>query len=352
VLKQYPTNDWANKYKREIEAASAPYIQFHSGYTSDTQPLKLLDLGIEAGVYHSALWNPKIAFDLQDFTIAGASKNAYSLNGGNTFSFPTTKTTITPTIGVYKSIAGDTTKFTGSLAVNQKLNKYFSVAVSAGILPYTYTISGVQGAVVEDKYQASLGYDDPKGFSGKAGYIYDQFKDDNNVQTAYLWALSPELKASIFSFKAGYAFNYANALHSRYASTESIPEIISNYGNTTTINGIYSPYFTPENQQVHSILANVSVAPSKKLNIAVNTSTGLYAVGNNPYLYLEKSGYAITFGTGFSQTRFTPVKINGNVNYNISKKWDLQLNYTYLKTFFYTSNAVNLSLKYSFNNGK
>jgi|GEM_PF-2046935 len=352
VIKLYPTNDWANKYEGEIIDESAPYIQFHSGYTSDTQPLKVLDLGVEAGVYHSALWNPKIAFAMQDFTIAGVSKNAYLLSIGNTFSIQSTKTTITPTIGLYKTIAGDTTKFTRSLAVNQKLNKYFSVTVNAARLPYTYTISGVQGAVVEDKYQGSLSYDNPKGFSGKVGYIYDQFMDDNNVQTAYLWALSPEIKASIFSFKLGYAFNYANALHSRYASTESVGEVISNYGKTTAIDGIYSPYFTPLNQQVHSLLANVSVKLSKKLSIAVSSNTGVYGTGDAPYLYLQQVGTSLSFGSGASQTRFIPVKINGNINYNISKQLSLQFYYTYTKTFYYTSNAASVNLKYRFNHGK
>lgn len=352
VLKQYPTNDWAKRYAAEIDEAIAPYLQFQSGYTDDTQPLSVTDFGLEFGFGESLRNKMKLGVDVQAFNLDGSHKNAYDFYAGDTYSFPRTKTTVAVNAGIYKTIAKDTTRFTSSITLSQQLVKHVSLALEAGRLPYTYTIKGTQAATMENRYQASLAYDNPKGFSGKVGYIYDLFNDDNNIQTAYLWALSPAVKASIFSFKVGYAYNYSNAMHSRYASTETIAEIISKYAITTYINGVYSPYFTPNNQQVHSVLATVSVNLSKKLSIGVNSSTGVNATGKNPYLYLIKSGSTDTLGTSFSQTNFTPVKINGNIDYSISKQLGLQLIYTYFKTFFYTSNAINLSLKYSFINGK
>jgi tetratricopeptide (TPR) repeat protein len=351
VLKQYPANDWAKKYSAEIDAALAPYLQFRSGYIHDTQPLSITDFGLEFCYKESLKKKEILGVDVQAFNLNGLNKNAYNLYGGYSFSFLSTKTTFDVVVGLYRNTAKDTTEITSKLAITQQLAKHLTLVLDAGVLPYTNTIAGVEAATTERKYQASVGYENSKVLSGKVGYIYDLFTDGNNVQTEYLWALSPAIKASIFSFNVGYAFNYANAAHSRYAATETLAEIIAGYGTTTTITGFYSPYFTPQHQQVHSVLANVSVAPTSKITVGVNSSFGVSATADNPYLYLSKVD-TIAISTGFSKTNFTPVKINGNVNYNISKKWGLQLNYTYLKTFFYTSNAVTLSLKYSFNNGK
>jgi hypothetical protein len=138
-----------------------------------------------------------------------------------------------------------------------------------------------------------------------------------------------------------------------FVSQQSLAQIIANYNTTQAITGVYDPYFTPQQQQVHSALVSLEIHPARVLNIGLNANVGFYAVTQTPYLYLENNESGTTFiDRGFVRERYVPYELSGFVSWQVSKKVSLQANYAYQSTYFFNSNYASLSCKISFWNEK
>ena len=85
------------------------------------------------------------------------------------------------------------------------------------------------------------------------------------------------------------------------------------------------------------------------LDIGFNANVGFYASALTPYFYLNKDPRdAIIISKDYATEKFYPMEFSAYVLFRITKKISLKADYTYRKTYFYTSNSAGLGLKINF----
>ena len=110
--------------------------------------------------------------------------------------------------------------------------------------------------------------------------------------------------------------------------------------------GVYNPYFTPKEQEIHSALFISSYKPTKKITLQAKLNYGLQATVQNPYR-IEVTPNQFETG-GFYKADFNYTEINASIDYSISKNFGINANYVYQETFFYTRDNFNLGLNFIF----
>lgn len=353
VLQNYPSNEWALDYLSQLKLATAPYVKITGGYNSDTQPFSNSNGGLEAGIYKSNLLSPKINFLFQNYDSSGIKRNSYAAAISNKFFFSGIGTEINVSAGMVQPLGDTSVNWIGSFEVSKQLLKNLSLSVSAARKNYQYTLSNFHKAILHNDYSAALTYYKEKKWSAQTAYTELHFDDKNTIKQYYAWLLSPALQFSKFEFYLGYNFNFATSKNNRYNLTASPEESIVQYDSTGKIPVLYTPYFTPQNQVIHSAIAKLIIKPSVNFLVALHASYGFSAKADSPYLYFDnnENGQLIIVRDYFSQ-KYTPLELSGKLNYKISTRVSIEANYVYSKAFFFENNAFNLSLKYIFLNGK
>jgi tetratricopeptide (TPR) repeat protein len=351
VLLKYPANRRTAELADEIHQATSPYIKISPGYYSDSQPLQTLNLAADAGFYQSSLLQPTLQVQARNLSIRAesVSHRAESVQLGNTFSFLKIKTVAITKAGVFKRSWTNGVFLTGGLELNQKLSKTITISGSLERSPYLYTVRSLSTGVMQTNYTASLGREAMNRWSGKAAYNLQQFKDHNQVKSFSIWFLMPVVKSFSLKVDLGYAFYIADSKRNAYVNDKSLSEITSRYYPGYTITGVYDPYFTPQNQQIHSVLGNLTFIPTRSLKFSIKSNTGLYALVDNPYFFLDyDKGHQLALYKGYHPLKYFPFEIRTAVSWALSKKIVLEGEYLYRKTVFFNSNSVSAGLKVNF----
>lgn len=343
VLKEAPKYPEAIKLKKEIAFSKAPKLEFTSIYYTDDQPMKFLSNSILLEKDFGSLFSPSIQLTNQLFNVDNSTLSANQILLGNLFNLSSIGTTIRLHSGV---VIAPTTKtnFIGSVEVDKKIYKYFSLSISAQRFQYFYTTKSINSNVLPTKIATSTSYDNSKIATIKIAYERNYFEGNNKVSTMYAWVLGPSIKVSIFELKLGYAFSNNTSAQNLYTPKQSISEIIA-AGASSSIPGYYAPYFTPSNQISHSILANVKASLSKNLSLSVNSNIGATASIDNPYFFINENAGSLIIEKGFYKAKYSPLQINTVAQYNINNKIGLNATYSFNKTFFFTSTNVELGIK-------
>ncbi len=255
--------------------------------------------------------------------------------------------------GVFKTSWTNGVSLTGALEFNQKLSKAITLSGSIDRSPYFYTVRSLSTRVVQTNYTVFLGREVINSWNGKAAYNVQQFNDHNLVKSFSVWFLLPVVKSPSFKVDLGYAFYFADAKSNAYVNDKSLNEITSLYYPGYTITGVYDPYFTPQNQQIHSVLGNLTFLPARSLKFSLKSNTGLYAVMDNPYFFLNyDKGHQLALYKGYHPLKYFPLEIRTAIGWTLSKKIVLEGEYIYRKTIFFNSNSVSAGLKINFWNDK
>lgn len=352
VLQDYPTNEWANNYLNKIRNAKAPDVKLSSGYSSDTQPMSALHAGIETGVYRSHWLAPKLIIQWQQADSGNNPATTYSTEISNKFFFSNLKTEIQISGGIVNPLATNSIKGIGSMELKNQFHKNFSLELSAARKNYQYTLSNFNTAILHSDYSIALAYYHEKKGSGKSAYTYQQFDDNNSVQQYYAWILSPALSLSKFEFYLGYNFNYSSSQNNRYNLTTTPLQAIVQFDETGKIPAAYSPYFTPQNQQIHSLLANVIFTTGKKTSIALNANYAVFAKAESPYLYFDNNeNNQLIIVRDYYTQKYTPLELNASFKLKPTIKFGIELTYKYQKAFYFEQHSAFLSLTYRFIHG-
>jgi hypothetical protein len=123
---------------------------------------------------------------------------------------------------------------------------------------------------------------DVRGWLGEAAFGHQRFPDKNAVQTGYGWLLAPLVYRSAVVVQAGYAFADSNADSTRFVlaqPTQPFPPSDPRFN----LAGVYSPYFTPNHQGIHSALAALELRPARNTTFRVDGSDGFHATDNAPF---------------------------------------------------------------------
>jgi hypothetical protein len=268
---------------------------------------------------------------------------------GNKFIFPKAGFSIEAEAGFIRKPDGGFSGV-GNIELKKAFLKHLELSAQLGHQPYLYTRANLSNSIMYLNYEGVVAWNDHNGWMARAAMNANHFYTDKNmVYTASAWFLSPPLKLSVLEFRLGYSFNFSSSLSNRFEATKTVSEITANWDSTANIAGVYNPYFTPYKQSMHQALVSILIHPIKIIDIGLKGSVGFYGTNQTPYFYLNKdfSGSTV-LASGFSKQNFFPMEATAFVAIEASKKISLRADYTYLRTFFYTSHYVGLSLKISF----
>ena len=161
--------------------------------------------------------------------------------------------------------------------------------------------------------------------------------------------ITPPLKLSIIDFHLGYGYNYSTSDENRFEADKSLYDIVTLTNPRNGISGSYQPYFTPNNQQIHSAIASVGLHFSNKIQFNLKASYGFYATSLSPYLYVDKdesnNDYLVK---GFYNNIYSPLEISLGLNFKMSNKVNLNAEVIYNKTDYYKNLYLTLGIKKSF----
>jgi hypothetical protein len=346
---QYPhPAESAKELRDAIEMAKAPKITLGACYTSDNQPLQTLLLSLNASAFLSKYFSPYVSYDNYQFPGQQAG-NAQCAKIGNTMLFPLAGLTLRYGLGIVKYPLRDSVGLTWNFALQQKITANFDAALSVDYLPYFDTKASLDTVLPYTRIIPNINWHTDK-WSAQAAYRLCLFPDNNRVFSLYGWIFFPQIKFSPCELKFGLSTAYSNAYASRYAPTQTLPEILANYPNLS-VSGAYNPYFTPNNMYTNLALCSFTVTCSKRITLSAKGDLG-YGSIQNPYLFLNKnSAGTVYFDKSYSTESFLPADASAALNYN-GKSFLCSVKYQYQSTYFFSSNSVAVTLTKGFWNEK
>ena len=351
LLKQDPHNNAAIKLKEDILLSMSPWLKLDIAYDTDDQPFQKFISSLEGGLFLHPLANLHFTIASPFFIRDGNTDNAISFQLGNTSDFHKQGIVTEINAGFTKFPFQNTIRFTGAAGVTKTFVKNLTVNVAASRRPYFYSRKSIDTILIEDNIAIAAGWNNQHTINGNAGFSSSHFPDKNTVSSFYATLYSPTFKISACNFQFGYSYNYSNAKQNNFVPEKSVSEIIASSDNN--ISGLYNPYFTPYDQQVHAVIAAINYQPQKKLVVGASANYGFYATTKNPYFGLITQNNIITgVGKDYAEEKFSPVQAGAYLLLQATKKTSLKVSYQFHHTFFYTDHNVILSLKTSFWNEK
>jgi hypothetical protein len=346
LLTQYPGNAEAKDIINTIGQWTVPYMKAGTQFLSDDQPLKGQTYYAEAGVYKSWLFAPKINASIYRYNVEDRSFQSSWVQLSNSFQIGT-KSNVKLRGGIFGQNSKQS-EFSGGAEVSRQLARHFTLQAALDRRPYQFTISSVENVVMENVTALGLNYNRNNKWFGKLGYEMYRYEDENKINVAYLWILAPVYATSKFSLSGGYAFRYADANATTFVSKKSMSEVVNNWPPVNGIDGIYYPYFSPENQLAHSVLVSIKVSPTKNLLFNSSANIAFSAKADNPYLYVDAHDSGLFFNSGFARIDYTPISWTNELTLSVLKKLFVTAAYNYDKLLYYKGNRGSIELKYLF----
>ena len=348
ILAQHPKYSEAHSLKDELLLAQSSWLSIHGVYNTDDQPLQTISPSIEAGYFFHPLASVHMNIEAPVFIKDGSSSNAGSVEIGNKATFYKQALTTDISVGMVKFPLSNLTEFRGNLSITKTFAKFLDINLSADRKPYFYSRSSIDTNIMENKFGMQASWTNKFSVHGTAGVLINNFPDNNLISTYYANIYSPVLKFNKINAFAGYGYNYSSAAENHFTPGKTFSEY--SLDPTTSISGNYIPYFTPNQQQIHSIIASVDYQPKKNIQLGIGANYGFYATTQNPYFYPDYTSSSIT--KEYIEQQFSPAEINAYFIYKVSKKLNLKIAYQYHQSFFYTTQFVDFTLKANFWNEK
>lgn len=270
---------------RDIGFLTRPWTSLGLGVLDDNQPYRRYEGKLEAGFFLHPLWtlsaggNPRV-LDPGDNRTAG---NAWGQLSG---SIPALGLSLSARVG--GSFQGGGTPqgklvlqssgsaFIGKGEIGLKLPGDLTLTAAAERSRYLWTAASVDSLVMVNTIEAKLGRADAPGWAGEAVVQRGTYDDNNHVSTAYAWVLAPVVPSRL---RLGYSISRAEADETRWVEVR--------HGGSldlgATIPGRYAPYFTPNQEMVHSALAELS-AQAGVLSLKLHGTVGFHATEQAPVI--------------------------------------------------------------------
>lgn len=350
LITHLPDYQPAIELRNEVRIAKAPSLTLEVPYTSDDQPLKLVQPQLTFGINRSNA----LALDV-NVVVPMALKDTANFHGGgvnvgNKFQFTNAKMSLYLNLGLFHFSTNSTWGMTGEIKLEKVLFKKMVLWGDLKRTPYLYTLGSLSNPLFENHLTVAATWNDPDRWNGQINYERSTFSIDNNYINSYCgWIFTPAVKAGKFDFHFGYGYNYSTSKQNNFVSTQSVGEILSNWDNDSIIKGAYDPYFTPKDQQVHSLLALIHFKAAKKLTLTLNLNGGVYATTKYPYLYLNTTSTdSIYIERAFTKESYHPINGALGMLWKVAPRFDLQADFTYNSTIYYKTLGFNLTLRKRF----
>jgi len=340
LLKINPKNNDAKKLLNDILISSSFWINASAGYTSDTQPLQSISPAFEGGTSLHKFFSPYAAVYTPVFNYNGQVVSSSWVLIGNRFSFgkgPELRVDVGSVQFPYQGRK----ELTRHVRLRQKISNPVTFDVQAEHKPYFNTLRSIDTIITVNHFSSSLDLNSKNGVLGKIAFDDNHFADGNDVYSWYGYLLSKPIKISGTQLRLGYSYAFNDSRKNKFVPQGSVSQIIT----TGNLSGIYDPYFTPEQQQIHGALLSW-LAPFKYFKLGVNTNVSFYATTLNPYFYLQrKNPNTYTLTKDYATIRYSPMEVNTYIEWQPSVKWSVRADYQYRKTFFFHSQYISLSIR-------
>jgi hypothetical protein len=343
LQQRYGQNDAVNALATYARNYYADRLEGGVSFLSDDQPLQGLQGELSYTALRSSFLSPTLSLRANRFSPT-PGRTAW-LRGANSFSFAQGKTRLTTELG-YFTAEGAGGSLTGSLTLVQQLTPALRLRLATEKLPYQFTLSSIQRPFLYRLHSGSLWFENKKALVS-GGANLQAFPDGNRVVTGHAWGLYSLLRPGPFQLMLGYGFSIANAERSSFAPVKSLPELVQSQGANTPVQGQYEGYFTPLNQQVHSLLASLQLKTGSLLTLRANLSYGISAAADNPVLFLERrNGNNYVVQPYRYRQGYTPVEGGLTADLTPGGRVAVQAAYRYARLFFYTRQEGSLRLTY------
>jgi hypothetical protein len=344
LLSHVPDYVPAKNLKAQILQDLAPWVGLNATYSSDDQPMNLLTPSLKGGWYRSHL----LGLDFQVSVPCSFRDNgdfyAIGFSAGNKFHFSRPNLNLFLNLGLFNHTTLKSLGWTGDFKIEKTLLKKMSLWVELQRKPYLSTLSSLDIPLFENHLSIAGAWNDPERWNGQLSFEGSTFSSDNNYILAFCgWVFVPSFHAGRFDFHFGYGYNYSTSKESRFTNEMPHTDIIARWNTGMEIKGIYNPYFTPNNQQIHSLLGIIHFKAARTVMLTLNLNCGIYGTTQYPYLYLEKDPYdSIFINRAFEKETFFPVNINAGFTWNMLKNLDILADLNYNATIYY--NTINFGL--------
>lgn len=232
---------------------------------------------------------------------------------------------------------GSLSEWIYQLQWHTRVSKKFTVDLGLSREPYLYTNFSTRDMTVYKEQSAALNIENLEGLMGKIQYNHQLF-NKNEINNFSGWLLYSVIKRKFITPRIGYAFQVSNADSTTFRAKNTEGPVGRNLA------GVYYPYFTARNQQVHSALLQLQINASKNISCTIISSIPLYASIDNPYINVLLTGTGDTvYDNGFTPTRYYPFELKASTSVKVSDAMSLSATYQYSNLFFYTRNLFNLS---------
>ena len=325
----YPETNLTDNLSSQIKELTAFYVKANFEYQTDSQPLEYFAQHVSIEKYISKVLNPKL--EISNYNFSPQSEQALIAKLHNKFHFYDVGLKINVTGGAYKNFSGET-DWLGGIRFTQQLSQEASLNFGYSKNSLLSTTASTTFNLTNQNVFGEFDYNH-KYVAIHAAYNQQFYEDDNNIKLFGAYIVSQPIKVYKFSFQAGYGYNFSDA--------KNILFIYDNEGV-----GVYDPYFTPKEQEVHSALFITNFKPTKNLTLKAKLNYGIQASVSNPYSSeVTPSNFEIG---GFYDETFSYTDIEGSINYAVSNNLGINVMYTFQETFFYDRNNINLGLNYRF----
>ncbi|MDP1622411.1 MAG: hypothetical protein Q8M08_08725 [Bacteroidales bacterium] len=340
----------AQLLRDQIQKDLSLWLSLDFSYASDDQPMKILTTALRGGWYRSNHMGLDFQFNKPLVLRDSGNFSALGFSIGNKFHFSRANVTIYLNLGLFRHTSQNSTGWTGDLKIEKGLLRKLSVWAEIQRKPYISTLTSLQLPLFENHLTFAASLNDPDHWNGRLSYEGSTFSSDKNYITAICgWIFVPAMKTGRFDFHLGYGYNYSTAKESRFASEKTLSDILVNWDLNVPVTGIYNPYFTPKDQQVHSLLTTINFRVSRTLIFSVNVNGGVFATTRYPYLYLDKDASdSVMIMSSFIYKTFFPVTVNAGMNWDISKTLEMLLQFNYNSTIYYSMHTTGITIRKRF----
>lgn len=326
--------DFIREFIQEFNWAKSTRLEADLIYHTDDQPLQYTVENFRLSKKLSNFLEPSAEVSLGQFRSDTSTSGTMRVQLGNRFLINPIRTQLSVRVGSFS--VKQSSEVLYQVGIHTQLSRVFSLDAHLGRESYLYTIASAQSPIAYSDKSVALNVDG-RWLMGRIQYNRNSF-ENNNIDYTSLWMLVPLLNKKGFKLRLGYAYQYGNADTSSYVPRKSPVGLEQN------IVGVYNPYFTPSDQQVHNALVQIQAFPTSRLSASLSASLPLSAQIDNPYLYTRYDANSnVVIERGFLRTSYRPVEIKASLGYKFSGAVSLTAGYQYASLFFYKGHSLNLS---------
>lgn len=348
VLAEDSSLDYIKSFISDLEYVMAPYVNLGITHASDDQPLDIWESTLEAGFVSSRFFNPSLKVINYNFEMESPS-HSLKVMVGNKFNFAKYGFSVNATAGMYQHFSSKESAWVGAINIDKKLLKDFSGFLQWERTPYLGTKYSGENMLMQDQFGGGLTYDSPRLFNMSVRYTNSQYENKNGVQSLGAWIVSRPFVAGISKWSFGYGISYANAKEVGFVPAADLESLSAQYPVGSQLPGVYTPYYTPSDEVVHSIIADVQLKLPVGFNFSTKATYGFRAENNVPLLFsqLDDNG---TYGykTTTYRAEYNPYTVKVGLDRQFSRKLGMNVFYKRQNAFYYSQDMLGFNLSFKF----